>query len=80
MVVYLQTQGYTVDRQRVRRLMQIMGLETMYPKPHLSRAGEPSVRYPYLLRGVVVDRIDQVWSCDVRHFGACEIPVTNRRG
>ena len=60
MVVYLQTQGYTVDRQRVRRLMQAMGLETMYPKPRLSRAGEPNVRYPYLLRGVVVDRIDQV--------------------
>jgi len=65
MVVYLQTQGYTVDRQRVRRLMQLMGLEPMYPKPHLSLAGEPSVRYPYVLRGVVVDRIDQVWSCDI---------------
>lgn len=65
MVVYLQTQGYTVDRQRVRRLMQLMGLETMYPKPYLSRAGEPSVRYPYLLRDMVVDRRDQVWSCDI---------------
>lgn len=50
MVVYLQTQGYTVDRQRVRRLMQLMGLEPMYPKPHLSRAGEQSVRYPYAVR------------------------------
>ena len=68
MVVYLQTQGYTVDRQRVRRLMQMMGLETMYLKPHLSRAGEPSVCYPYLLRGVVVDRIDQVWGCDITYI------------
>ena len=68
MVVYLQTQGYTVDRQRVRRLMQMMGLETMYPKPHLSRAGEPSIRYPYLLRGVAVDRRDQVWSCDITYI------------
>lgn len=65
MVVYLQTQGYTVDRQRVRRLMQLMGLEPMYPKPRLSRAGEQNVRYPYLLRGVIVDRIDQMWSCDI---------------
>lgn len=48
--------------------MQVMGLEPMYPKPHLSRAGEPSVRYPYLLRGVVVDRIDQVWSCDITYI------------
>ena len=48
--------------------MQLMGLEPMYPKPHLSRAGEQSVRYPYLLRGVVVDRIDQVWSCDITYI------------
>lgn len=68
MVVYLRTQGYTVDRQRVRRLMQVMGLEAMYPKPHLSRAGEQSVHYPYLLRGVLVDRIDQVWSCDITYI------------
>ena len=46
----------------------MMGLETMYPKPHLSRAGEPSIRYPYLLRGIVVDRIDQVWSCDITYI------------
>ena len=46
----------------------LMGLEPMYPKPHLSKAGEQSVRYPYLLRGVVVDRIDQVWSCDITYI------------
>lgn len=68
MVVYLQTQGYIVDRQRVRRLMQLMGLETMYPKPHLSRAGEQSVRYPYLLRGMLIERINQVWSCDITYI------------
>src|ERR1700726_3680552 len=48
--------------------MQLMGLETMYPKPHLSKAGEQSVRYPYLLRGGVGDRIDQVWSCDITYI------------
>lgn len=68
MVAYLQTQGYRVDRQRVRRLMQMMGLETMYPKPHLSRAGETSVHYPYLLRDLLVDRCDQVWSCDITYI------------
>lgn len=64
-MVFLAEQGYVVDRKRVRRLMQRMGLETISPKPHLSQAGVPSVRYPYLLRGVSIDRIDQVWSSDI---------------
>ena len=68
MVVFLQEQGYAVDRKRVRRLMQRMGLETIYPKPRLSLPGEQSVRYPYLLRGLSVDRIDQVWSCDITYI------------
>lgn len=68
MVVYLAEQGYTVDRKRVRRLMQRMGLSTIYPKPHLSLAGAPSVRYPYLLREVSIDRIDQVWSSDITYI------------
>jgi putative transposase len=67
-VVFLQEQGYAVDRKRVRRLMQLMGLETIYPKPRLSLPGEQSVRYPYLLRGVSIDRIDQVWSCDITYI------------
>lgn len=68
LVVFLQEQGHAVDRKRVRRLMQLMGLETIYPKPHLSLAGEQSVRYPYLLRGVSIDRRDQVWSCDITYI------------
>ena len=68
MVVYLKEQGYTVDRQRVRRLMQLMGLEPIYPKPHLSWPGEPGVRYPYLLRGMLIDRVDKVWSCDITYI------------
>lgn len=68
MVIYLAEQGYTVDRKRVRRLMRLMGLETIYPKPRLSQPGEQSVRYPYLLRGVSIDRIDQVWSSDITYI------------
>ena len=68
MMVWLQTQGYGVDRGRVRRLMRLMGLETIYPKPRLSQPGEPSVRYPYLLRGVSIDRVNQVWSCDITYI------------
>ena len=48
-------------------LMQQMGLETIYPKPHLSQVGSPTVRYPYLLRGVSIDRTNQVWSSDITY-------------
>jgi len=68
MVVFLAEQGYEVDRKRVRRLMQLMGLETLYPKPRLSQPGEPSVRYPYLLRGMSIDRKNKVWSCDITYI------------
>jgi putative transposase len=68
MVAYLAEQGYVVDRKRVRRLMRLMGLETIYPKPRLSQPGELRVRYPYLLRGVNIDRVDQVWSSDITYI------------
>jgi putative transposase len=61
MVVFLQEQGYAVDRKRVRRLMQLMGLETISPKPRLSLLGEQPVRSPYLLREMRINRRDQVW-------------------
>lgn len=68
MVKFLHDEGYAVDRKRVRRLMRLMGLETIYPKPRLSQAGLSPVRYPYLLRGVSIDRIDQVWSSDITYI------------
>jgi putative transposase len=68
MVTYLAGQGYMVDRKRVRRLMQRMGLETIYPRPRLSQAGSPPVRYSYLLRDVSIDRIDQVWCSDITYI------------
>jgi putative transposase len=68
LVVFLQELGYMVDRKRVRRLMRLMGLETIYPKPRLSLPGEPPVRYSYLLRGMSIDHIDQVWSCDITYI------------
>lgn len=65
MAWWLGTQGYPVERKRVRRLMQVMGLETIYPKPHLSLPGPTEQRYPYVLRGMSIDRWNQVWSCDI---------------
>jgi len=61
-------QGERVNRKRVQRLMRRMGLEAIYPKPKLS-AGRKHKVYPYLLRDVVVDRPDQVWSTDITYVG-----------
>ena len=53
MTAVLQRQGYPVNHKRVARLMRIMGLEAIYPKPRLSRPGEAAKRYPYLLKARV---------------------------
>jgi putative transposase len=64
---WLIEQGEEVNRKRVRRLMRVMGLEAIYPKPRLSLAGKGHRIYPYLLRGVKVVRPDQVWSTDITY-------------
>jgi len=68
MTAWLHTQGYPVERKRVRRLLQLMGLEPIYPKPHLSIAGVVVQRYPYLLRCMRIERCNQVWSCDITYI------------
>jgi putative transposase len=68
MTEWLATQGYEVNRKRVTRLMQLMGIEAVYPKPRLSQPGEGHRVYPYLLRGVTVDRLNQVWSTDITYI------------
>ncbi len=68
MAAWLHTQGYASDRKRVRRLLQLMNLEAVYPKPRLSVPGPNEQRYPYLLRGMSIDRCNQVWSCDITYI------------
>jgi putative transposase len=67
MTIWLNEQGEEVNRKRVRRLMRVMGLEAIHPKPRLSPAGKGHRIYPYLLRGVKVERRDQVWSTDITY-------------
>src|SRR5215470_16001749 len=67
MTVWLQGQGEEVNRKRVRRLMRVMGLEAIAPKPRLSAPGRGHRVYPYLLRGVRIERPDQVWSTDITY-------------
>jgi len=64
---WLSEQGEEVNRKRVRRLMRVMGLEAIYPKPKLSATGRGHRVYPYLLRNVSIERPDQVWSTDITY-------------
>jgi putative transposase len=68
MVEWLDTQGFRVNRKRVSRLMDLMGIEAVYPKPKLSQPGDGHKVYPYLLRGVEVCRVNQVWSTDITYI------------
>jgi putative transposase len=64
---WLSEQGEEVNRKRVQRLMRVMGLEAIYPKPKLSAAGRGHRIYPYLLRNVRIRSPDQVWSTDITY-------------
>jgi putative transposase len=69
LTAWLIEQGEAVNRKRVQRLMRLMGLEAIYPKPRLS-VGQPGHKvYPYLLRDVAIERVDQVWSTDITYVG-----------
>jgi putative transposase len=63
----LSRSGYKVGRKRVTRLMRLMGIETIYRKPNLSRRHPQHKIYPYLLRNMMIDRVHQVWSCDITY-------------
>jgi putative transposase len=67
MTAWLAREGETVNRKRVQRLLRVMGLEAIYPKPRLSQAGRGHRIYPYLLRGVRIERVGQVWSADITY-------------
>jgi len=67
LMLWLVEQGEAVNRKRVQRLMRLMGLEAIYPKPKLSVAGRGHRLYPYLLRNVAIERVDQVWSTDITY-------------
>jgi len=68
MVAVLRREGWSVNRKRVRRLMRVMGLEAIYQKPNTSRRHPEHKIYPYLLRGLEIDRPNQVWCADITYI------------
>jgi putative transposase len=66
----LQDRGHTVNRKRVQRLMRQMDLRALYPRRRTSQPGEGHKIYPYLLRGLSIERANQVWATDI-----CYIPM-----
>lgn len=67
MTVWLRGQGHGVNRKRVQRLMQILGLVAMVPGPNTSKKHPQHKVYPYLLRGLAIVRPNQVWSTDITY-------------
>lgn len=68
MTAWLQRQGHPVNHKRVQRLMQVMGLQAIYPKPRTTNRGESHKIYPYLLRNLTIERPNQVWSADITYI------------
>ena len=68
MAAWLATQGHVVNRKRVRRLMRLMGLVAIYQRPNTSKAAAAHKVYPYLLGGIAIERVNQVWCSDVTYI------------
>lgn len=67
MAVWLENVGHVVNRKRVQRLMRLMGIEAIYPKPRTTQNNPEHRIFPYLLRDVAIVRPDQVWSTDITY-------------
>jgi putative transposase len=67
MKAYLERAGEEVNRKRVQRLMTLMGLEALHPRPRTTIAAPGARVYPYLLRDRELTRVDEVWSSDITY-------------
>jgi HTH-like domain len=68
MAAWLATQGHVVNRKRVQRLMRLLGLVAIYQRPNTSKPAAAHRIYPYLLGGLAIERVNQVWFSDVTYI------------
>jgi len=68
MAAWLRSQGYSVNRKRVQRLMRRMGIEAIYRRPRTTRPDSGHKVYPYLLRDLQIDEVNQVWATDITYI------------
>ena len=68
MHAHIKHQGYPVNIKRIRRLLRLMGLEAIYPKPNISKPQQGHKIYPYLLNGLSINNVNQVWSSDITYI------------
>ena len=68
MTVHLQSLGYAINRKRIRRLMKFMNIKVIYPHSNTSKSDSDHQKYPYLLRDIVINRANQVWSTDITYI------------
>ena len=68
MTAWLRNHGHQVNRKRVHRLMQLIGLEAIYRRPNTSKPNPGHKVYPYLLRGLEINRVNQVWATDITYI------------
>ena len=68
MTAWLKIQGYPVNRKRVQRLMRLMGIEAIYRRPNTSKPSPQHKVYPYLLRGIEISKVNQVWASDITYI------------
>lgn len=64
----IRAMGYSIGPKRISRLMHIMGIEAIYPKKNLSRQDAGHQKFPYLLKGLDINRPDQVWATDITYI------------
>lgn len=67
LTAWLKQQGYRINRKRVKRLMELMGWQTIYRKPNTSKPCKENRIYPYLLKGLDINRVNQVWAMDITY-------------
>jgi putative transposase len=68
LAAWLETQGHLVNRKRVQRLMRLLGLVAIYQRPNTSKPAAAHRIYPYLLGGLAIERVNQVWCADVTYI------------